>query len=347
MSSIKTAAQYVRSKGGVVVAAAGNCGCFDSTAENPYMISVSATLDATDVLASWSSRGNYIDIAAPGNYIWTTTREGGYMRFYGTSFASPVVAGVVAVMMGANPDLAPAEIETLLLGNADDRGTAGWDTSYGYGRVNAARAVAAASEAGTTTTPTPTPTPPADSTNPVVTISNPANGATVSGLVTVSMSASDNVSVSRVELYVDGQLYATDNAAPFSAVWDTVKTTNGSHTLSAKVYDAVGNSGTSSVVTVSVSNVIQTTDAIAPTTEIQAAWRERKQLKVRVAAADNVGIVKVELYVDGRLQATSSTPTTFSVNMNKMSSGDHMLQSRAYDAAGNVGMSLSTASFTK
>jgi len=53
----------------------------------------------------------------------------------------------------------------------------------------------------------------------------------------------------------------------------------------------------------------QTTGVLAPTTEIQATRKERKQLKVRVAAVDKVGVVKVELYVDGRRQARRRPPS--------------------------------------
>jgi len=60
-TTIRSAAQYVQSHGGLVVAAAGNCGCFDPTPENPYIISVSAT-DPYDSVASFSSTGDYVDV---------------------------------------------------------------------------------------------------------------------------------------------------------------------------------------------------------------------------------------------------------------------------------------------
>ena len=160
-SSIASAAQYVRSRGGVVVAAAGNCGCLDSTAPNSQLISVSAT-DSNDNLASWSSRGTYVDVAAPGAGILTTAKGGGYSSVSGTSFASPVTAGVVALMMAANPTLAPADLEALLKANADDKGAAGWDSSFGFGRINAYRAIAAAAASS----PLPPPPPPPDTTAP-------------------------------------------------------------------------------------------------------------------------------------------------------------------------------------
>lgn len=66
---------------------------------------------------------------------------GDYAIFSGTSMASPHAAGVAALVIGKNPALAPADVRQILRDSSDDRGTAGWDPLYGYGRVNARRAV--------------------------------------------------------------------------------------------------------------------------------------------------------------------------------------------------------------
>jgi hypothetical protein len=93
-----------------------------------------------------------------------------------------------------------------------------------------------------------------DTTPPTTSITAPANGATVSGTVSVTASASDNVGVTKVEFYLDGALKTTDTASPYSWSWDTTTAANGSHSLVSKAYDAAGNVGTSSTVTVTVSN---------------------------------------------------------------------------------------------
>ena len=93
-----------------------------------------------------------------------------------------------------------------------------------------------------------------DTTPPTASITAPANGATVSGTVSVTASASDNVGVTKVEFYADGALRSTDTTSPYSWSWDTTTFANSSHTLVAKAYDAAGNVGTSSNVTVTVSN---------------------------------------------------------------------------------------------
>jgi chitinase len=105
---------------------------------------------------------------------------------------------------------------------------------------------------------------PADTTAPSTSITAPSSGATVSGTTTVTASATDNVGVTSVEFYVDGVLAATDNSAPYSFAWNTTSVADGSHSLSSKAYDAAGNAGTSSAVTVNVSNevVVDTTPPV-------------------------------------------------------------------------------------
>jgi hypothetical protein len=93
-----------------------------------------------------------------------------------------------------------------------------------------------------------------DTTPPTTSITAPANGATVSGTVSVTASASDNVGVTSVQFYIDGSLAGTDTTSPYSYSWDTTAVANGSHSIYSKAYDAAGNVGTSSTVTVTVSN---------------------------------------------------------------------------------------------
>jgi hypothetical protein len=92
-----------------------------------------------------------------------------------------------------------------------------------------------------------------DKTPPVVSITSPSSGATASGTVSVSANASDNVGVAKVEFYLDNSLQATDTASPYAWSWNTASSTNGSHTVLAKAYDAAGNTASASV-TVTVSN---------------------------------------------------------------------------------------------
>jgi beta-lactamase superfamily II metal-dependent hydrolase len=93
-----------------------------------------------------------------------------------------------------------------------------------------------------------------DTTQPTTSITAPSNGATVSGTTTVTASASDNVGVTKVEFYLDGGLTSTDTTSPYSWPWNTTGATNGTHSLTSKAYDAAGNTGTSTAVSITVSN---------------------------------------------------------------------------------------------
>jgi hypothetical protein len=116
------------------------------------------------------------------------------------------------------------------------------------------RALAAAEIQSDMTTPVPS-TPLVDGTAPTVAISSPAAGATVSGTVTVTATAADNVGVAAVQFRVNGtNIGSPDTTAPYSVAWDSKSLANGSHTLTAVASDAAGNQTTSAAVTVTVSN---------------------------------------------------------------------------------------------
>lgn len=95
-----------------------------------------------------------------------------------------------------------------------------------------------------------------DTTPPTVSITSPPNGSNVSGAIAVSIGSGDNIGVSYVEFYVDGQLTNTDYDLPYEFSWDTKSAVDGSHFLAAKAYDADGNSALSSPVSVTVANTL-------------------------------------------------------------------------------------------
>lgn len=97
--------------------------------------------------------------------------------------------------------------------------------------------------------------PPPDTTDPVVTMTDPEAGSTVSGTVAVGATAADNVGVTSVTFLVDGApLGSPDTSPPFMASWDTTTAAAGQHTVSARAADAAGNASTASPVTVTVDN---------------------------------------------------------------------------------------------
>lgn len=327
-ATVTSGVQYFRNKGGVAVCAAGNTGAFDATAENAYMITAGATT-STDGIASFSTSGAFVDVSAPGSSILTTTNGGGYASVSGTSFSSPCTAGVVALMMAANPALPPAQLEALLMDTADDLGAPGWDASFGRGRVNAARAVAAAAAAKAL-----------DSQAPSVSIASPVGG-TVTGVVPVSATATDNVGVSRVDLYANGTMVGSDTVDPFQMSLDTTKLPEGKSTLVAYAYDAAGNKGISQTVTLTVDNVPDPPDTTAPAVRILSPANGAKvsgNVTISISASDNVGLSLVQGYVDGSVQCVSNLTTLKCTwNARKAAPGSHTITARAQDAAGNLG----------
>ena len=129
--------------GAIVIAAAGNDG--DSTLEYPAayseVVSVAAT-DNKDARASFSNANADVEIAAPGVNVLSTydSSNSSYTTLSGTSMATPHVAGVAAVIRTKNPTFTAAQTRSKLDASVDDLGPAGRDASFGFGRVNLAKA---------------------------------------------------------------------------------------------------------------------------------------------------------------------------------------------------------------
>jgi hypothetical protein len=326
-STVDSAAQYMRSKGGVVVISGGNTSSLQSDPPRESLTAVAAT-DKNDARASFSSWGDYIDIAAPGLGLMTTMQGGGYGSLSGTSAASPVVAGVYALMMSANTALQPAKLDNILITTALDLGTSGYDQEFGYGRVRADAAVAKAR--GTSSS---------DSQAPTVAIASPTSG-TVSGLVPIDVTAEDNVVIARVDLFANGSLVANDAIAPYAFTLDSTKYSDGNLNLQARAYDGAGNSASSSTVAVTVSNTSK--DTSPPTVSISNPANGSTvsgTVSVNVSAADNQKIAKITLTIDGKqvsVSSGSSLTYNWSVPKAKGKNKNSTISARAEDATGNA-----------
>lgn len=258
-ATVRAAAAYVSERGGVVVASAGNCGCDESLPETPDILSVAGT-DPEDRLADFSSRGAHVDLCAPAVDILTTGADGSYASASGTSFASPLVAGVVALMLSVNPDLDAFDVGALLADGALDLGVGGWDEAFGYGRVDALAALenaAAASGSGAeiivTPAPGETPAPtPSDATAPIVAIESPAAAGVFSKPVKIRVTAHDDAWVESIELRVDDRSLGTASCGGVTCTatfrWHARKEGAGAHEFRANAVDASGNVGHSAAV---------------------------------------------------------------------------------------------------
>src|SRR4051812_27075527 len=176
-----------------------------------------------------------------------------------------------------------------------------------------------------------------DKTAPTVSLTAPANGATISGTTTVTATASDNVGVVGVQFKLDGvNLGAEDSTAPYSMSWNSKTASNASHTLTAVARDAVGNATTATVVTVTVFNDT-TPPAVHPPAPANGATVSGTTTVSATASAD-VGVAGVHpyptLFRSGAEDGTA--PYSISWNSKTASNASHTLTAVARDAAGNA-----------
>jgi RHS repeat-associated protein len=177
---------------------------------------------------------------------------------------------------------------------------------------------------------------------PTVTIGVPAAGATVRGTATVSVAASDDRRVDRVQLFADGSSVGTALSPPFTFSWNTTGLSNGQHSLTATATDDAGNATTSAAVAVTVNNYQ------APTTSITSPANNSSGLIGAVTVSTSNGVAaglsisKVELYVDGAQYGAPATASPYSFSWNTLDAaqpafdGTHTLTSRVYDSSGQV-----------
>ena len=253
--ALDDAVERMIAAGVVTAVAAGNDSgnaCSYSPARTPNALTVGSTT-SSDARSSFSNYGTCLDIFAPGSSITSAaySSDTASTSMSGTSMASPHVAGAAALYLQANPTATPAQVMSALTTNA----TPNKVTSPGTGSVNKLLYTMFITGGGTG----------GDTTAPTTSISSPTGGATVSGTTTISASASDNVGVSKVEFFAGSTLLGSDTTSPFSYDWNTTGVANGGYSLTTKAYDAAGNVGASSAVSVTVSN---TTGSCATTEQI-------------------------------------------------------------------------------
>lgn len=333
-STLQSAVTYAWNKGSIVVAAAGNSGSSSPMypAACTNALAVSATT-ASDTRAGWSNYGSYVRISAPGEGILTTHLGSSYASWSGTSFSAPIVSGVATLIAARRPELSNTDIVNALLQGSDDLGTAGRDDFFGFGRVNAYKALQTALNMGAS-----------DTTAPVAALSIPDAVSTLTSTVMVYGDASDNVGVTRIEVHVNGTKVAQASASSIDFAWDTKTVSNTTHKVAVVAFDAAGNSGRKEQ-SVSVNNTTSsstvTQDTTTPTAVITSpisGTRLGNKVTIRVSASDNVGVSRIEVFVNGRLLG-SVNGSSASVNWNtaKLAKGTHTVSALAYDAAGNVG----------
>ncbi len=349
-TTVESAVNYAYNKGVILVGAAGNDNITTKLypAAFPNVIAVGGS-NSNDDKMSISNYGDWVDVYAPGSGIPVTTADGSYTLAGGTSLASPHVAGLAGLILSAKIGLTNQQVVDLIISNIDDLGGV-----YNMKRINAYKALSAT---------TGIVLPPADTTAPSVSITAPTGGSTVSGLVDITVDATDNIGVTKVEFYVDGILLGSDISSPYVASWDSTTLTNGSsHNISSKAYDLAGNIATSVTVSVSVNNPVSTptpipsstssptptpisTDTTPPTVSITnptngSVLKATSTTYIQASATDNIKVSKVEFYVNNSLKCSSAvSPYTCSWKVPGRKNTSYNLSAKAYDISNNTNSS--------
>ncbi|MFD6441420.1 S8 family serine peptidase [Peribacillus sp. NPDC060186] len=305
--ALNKAVQEAYSKGLLIVAAAGNEGDMGKSVQRVYpaayshVISVAAT-DSTDKRASYSNYHSTVDIAAPGDFILSTLPNNRYGWMSGTSMATPMVAGVAALIWSNEPKLTKYEVEYRLYDSALDLGTKGKDVYYGNGRVNAKKAL----EMKTLTRPT------------VTAISD--KETLIKGKIP------SDFKTGTLSIYTNEKTLATvkiNGEKTFSAT--IAKQTAGTN-IYTRVVDNAGNK--------SVPVLVKVEDKTAPTKPTVNGVGDNTTKVTGKAEAGSTVTVKMGSTTLGKAKSNSSGK--FTVTMTKKQKAGKVLSVTATDKAGNT-----------
>ncbi|BFH75230.1 hypothetical protein TthTF19_03850 [Thermus thermophilus] len=251
-----------------------------------------------------------------------------------------VVSGTVTLEVEATDNVGVAKVEffagSTKLGEATSAPfTFNWNTTaYPDGPVTLkARAVDAAGNAAEATLTVTVAN--QDKTPPTVVWKAPADGAVVSGTVTLEVEATDNVGVAKVEFFAGSTKLGEATSAPFTFNWNTTAYPDGPVTLKARAVDAAGNAAEATL-TVTVANQDKTPPTVVWKAPADGAVVSGT-VTLEVEATDNVGVAKVEFFAGStKLGEATSAPFTFNWNTTAYPDGPVTLKARAVDAAGNA-----------
>ncbi|HYH99051.1 Ig-like domain-containing protein [Hyalangium sp.] len=264
-----------------------------------------------------------------------------------SSITSPTsgstLAGTVIISANATDDILVSKVEFLLDGTligarAFAPYSFSWDTRTAANGSHTLTTRATDSSGNVATSSEVMVTADNDFIAPTVSITSPANGATVLGTVPIQVSATDDKGVSSVRLRVNGVASGTSFTVPYVFSWNSRSFPNGTHTLTVEASDATGNKGTSAPITVTVDN-----DTTAPSVAITSPASGAAvagMVSLQADATDNTGVAQVDFFVNGLLLAGDTT-APFSVDWDSdlEANGSYTLTAKAYDAVGNVAAS--------
>jgi subtilisin family serine protease len=143
-SALLQAINYAQAHDVVFIASGGNEGLKGNSSSWPAAYDwpiATASIADTGALSPFSTQASYIDVAAPGSSILSTLTSNRYGYMSGTSMAAPHVAALAALARAAHPSESATQIRSRIENTATDSGSAGWDSSFGWGVISPSAAV--------------------------------------------------------------------------------------------------------------------------------------------------------------------------------------------------------------
>lgn len=308
---LRDAINYAAARGIFVACASGNEAL--TTLDYPGRYSNCFTVGATtsgDSRASFSNYGVGLDITAPGDNILSTTMGDGYESWSGTSMAAPYVAGVAALLF--SQDLVRSQVQMVLRDTATDRGAAGYDTVYGYGRVNAAAAVTTGANADVL---------PADDTAPEVT----------------KQTLSDVFRVPITTTTYSWKQYST-------TAWKVVASSVYAGTYSWSTYTISGRWKTVYQYKLGDGRIYKRKVVLYKRAVSSTVYY--KYRRIALASSDNVGVVRAGVAIDGRWIGSDTNLGNGASVRWRCAAGTHTITVYAFDAQDNMGTAEQTRSVT-
>ncbi len=285
---VRAAAQTAFRRGKLVVISAGNSGGITRGRGYPEAIFVGA-MDAGGSLASFSDKGPFVDIVAPGTSIRSTRIGGAYALADGTSFAAPIITGIVALAWSSNPELRPVSIIETLMDHAVDLGIEGKDATFGNGLVDAAGAVDAASKTAASR----------DTTAPTLSTNSIKSGDQITRRSLVVVSSTDRNGVADVTLSIDDVVVAVDTRSPYRLVIDPSRYDAGTHEIALVATDVVGNRSDPLTINVRFGEANSRSAASIEFRSPQPGATVSGFVTIQAGISSAVGLALVEWLVDG------------------------------------------------
>lgn len=337
---LQNAIDYANSRGVVVVGAAGNDGTSNPSypAASAGVIAVAASNSASG-LYSWSTRGaTWVDVAAPG--CNPSTGTGSPASFCGTSSATPMVAGVVALARSAAPGASSAGVRSALEGTTRPLSVTGLIRT---GVVDADATLVQLSSGGSTTPPT-APVQ-ADTAAPQVSLVAPPSP--IGDIANFRVLATDDQALGWVGVRINGTLVATTSASGVSRdqvlAWNSRSVPDGWAVAEAVAVDAAGNASASAPTLVTVDNIGPTVAVSSP----RAGRSVSGPFPVDVRATDTSGVRFVLLAAGGRWVGLVAGGGPSRVMVRPPVRGRITVTAIAVDNAGRIGISGGVAVTSK